>query len=219
MHDKYRLVGPVYDWLSAFYSGKSIHRCKVAMLDRLKPGDKVLFAGAGHGMDAVHAACLGADVTVVDLSETMLRRFEANVAKASEAHGRRLSIRSVHGDILRFKEKEHYDMVVANFFLNVFDESTMVHVLRHLISLGRPGAHIVVGDFAYPKGNPIARIFKTAYWYGAVLFFWLFAGNAVHRIYNYPAWMQSLGLEVREMKHYRLLLLDCYWSVLGNKPG
>jgi hypothetical protein len=23
--DKYKLVGPIYDWLSAFYSGKSIH--------------------------------------------------------------------------------------------------------------------------------------------------------------------------------------------------
>jgi demethylphylloquinol methyltransferase len=218
MHDKYRLVGPIYDWLSAFYSGKSIHHCKVAMLDRLKPGDKVLFAGAGHGMDAVHAARMGADVTVVELSETMLKSFEANIARASEEHGVQLKVRSIHGDILRFKESERYDMVVANFFLNVFDESTMVQVLQHLITLGKPGAHIVVGDFAYPKGNLLSRLAKTAYWYGAVLFFWLFAGNAVHRIYNYPAWMQSLGIQVLEKKHYRLGLMDCYWSVLGSKP-
>lgn len=215
MKDKYKLVGPVYDWLSAVYSGKSIHHCKVAMLDKLKPGDKVLFAGVGHGMDAVHAARLGADVTVVDLSETMLRNFQRNLDK----EGIQVRIRQLHSDIMKVREFEKYDMVVANFFLNVFDEEMMHRVLEHLIRLGKPGAHVVVGDFAYPTGNILSRLFKKAYWYGAVLFFWAFAGNAVHKIYNYPESMQKLGLHVREKKHYRLLLLNCYWSVLGTKPA
>lgn len=215
MKDKYKLVGPLYDWLSALYSGKSIHRCKVAMLDKLKPGDKVLFAGVGHGKDAVHAARLGAEVTVVDLSETMLRNFQRNLEKEDID----MRIRQLHSDIMLVREWEKYDMVVANFFLNVFDEHMMHRVLEHLIRLGKPGAHVVVGDFAYPTGHILSRCAKKAYWYGAVLFFWMFAGNAVHRIYNYPESMQKLGLHVREQKHYRMLLLNCYWSVLGTKPA
>lgn len=215
MKDKYKLVGPIYDWLSDFYSGKSIHHCKVAMLDKLKPGDKVLFAGVGHGKDAVYAAKLGADVTVVDLSETMLRNFQRNLEK----EGVKVRIRQLHSDIMKVREAEKYDMVVANFFLNVFDEEMMHRVLEHLIRLGKPGAHVVVGDFAYPTGNVLSRLVKKAYWYGAVLFFWMFAGNAVHKIYNYPESMQKLGLQVREKKHYRLMLLNCYWSVLGTKPA
>ncbi|RZI44523.1 class I SAM-dependent methyltransferase [Herbaspirillum sp. HC18] len=214
MKDKYKLVGPIYDWLSAFYSGKSIHKCKIAMLDRLKPGDKVLFAGAGHGMDAVHAARLGAEVTVVDLSETMLRNFQRKLEK----EGIDVPIRRLHSDIMKVREYEKYDMVVANFFLNVFDEQMMHRVLEHLIRLGKPGAHVVVGDFAYPTGNILSRMLKTTYWYGAVLFFWAFAGNAVHKIYNYPESMQKLGLHIHEKRHYRLLLLNAYWSVLGRKP-
>lgn len=215
MRDKYKLVGPIYDWLSAVYSGKSIHHCKVAMLDRLKPGDKVLFAGVGHGMDAVHAAKLGAEVTVVDLSETMLKKFQANLDK----EGITIKIRQLHSDIMKVEEVEKYDMVVANFFLNVFKEDMMVSVLEHLIRLGKPGAHVVVGDFSYPTGNIFSRALKIAYWYGAVLFFWMFAGNAVHNIYNYPESMKRLGLHIREQKHFRLMLLNCYWSVLGRKPA
>lgn len=215
MKDKYKLVGPIYDWLSALYSGKSIHHCKVAMLDRLKPGDKVLFAGVGHGKDAVYAAKLGADVTVVDLSETMLKKFQANLDK----EGITVKIRQLHSDIMKVREFERYDMVVANFFLNVFHEDMMVRVLEHLIRLGKPGAHVVVGDFSFPTGNIFSRAAKTLYWYGAVAFFWLFAGNAFHNIYNYPEWMKKLGLHVHEQKHYRLLLLNCYWSVLGKKPA
>ncbi|MGE5622482.1 MAG: class I SAM-dependent methyltransferase [Bacillota bacterium] len=215
MKDKYKIVGPIYDLLSAVYSGNSIHHCKVAMLEHLKPGDKVLFAGVGHGRDAVHAAKLGANVTVVDLSETMLRNFQRNLEK----EGVNVKIRQVHSDILKVEEYEQYDMVVANFFLNVFSEDMMVRVLQHLIKLGKPGAHVVVGDFSYPTGNIFSRAFKIVYWYCAVLFFWLFAGNAVHNIYNYPESMRRLGLHIREQKHFRLLMLNCYWSVLGKKPA
>ena len=77
--DKYRIVGPAYDFLSNLYSGRSIHHCKVAMIntDKIRKGDRILFAGVGHGLDAVRAAEIGANVTVVDLSETMLETIPA----------------------------------------------------------------------------------------------------------------------------------------------
>ena len=45
--DKYRIIGPLYDFLSNLYSGRSIHHCKIAMInkDNIKKGDRVLFAG------------------------------------------------------------------------------------------------------------------------------------------------------------------------------
>jgi demethylmenaquinone methyltransferase/2-methoxy-6-polyprenyl-1,4-benzoquinol methylase len=181
----------------------------------LRPGDRVLFAGVGHGRDAVHAARLGADVTVVDLSATMLKKFQANL----DREGSTLRIRQAHSDIMQVEEFEQYDMVVANFFLNVFSRDMMLRVLAHLIRLGRPGAHIVVADFSFPAGNVLSRVFKTLYWYGAVGFFRLFAGNAFHNIYNDREWMKKSGLQVSEQKHYKLLLLDCYWSVPGRKPA
>ncbi|NWN92574.1 class I SAM-dependent methyltransferase [Marinobacter adhaerens] len=217
MRDRYRYIGPVYDFLSNLYSGKNIHRCKVAMLDleTVKPGDRILFAGVGHGRDALRAAELGADVTVVDLSETMLRKFR----EAHEAEAPHLNIRHVHSDIMKVAELGQYDMVVANFFLNVFDEAMMEQVLEHLIHLGKADARIVVGDFCYPTGNIFSRAFKKLHWYTAVFTFWLFANNAFHKIYNYPEHMRRLGLEVTEKKHFKLLNMDCYWSILGRKQA
>jgi demethylmenaquinone methyltransferase/2-methoxy-6-polyprenyl-1,4-benzoquinol methylase len=145
----------------------------------------------------------------------MLKKFQANLAK----EGVEVTIRQVHSDIMLVEEYERYDMVVANFFLNVFHEDMMVKVLQHLISLGKPGARVVVGDFSFPTGNVLSRLAKTLYWYGAVGFFWLFAGNAFHDIYNYPEWMKKLGLRIQEQKHYKLLLLNCYWSVMAEKPA
>ncbi len=215
--DKYRIVGPAYDFLSNLYSGRSIHRCKIAMItpDNIRKGDRILFAGVGHGRDAMRAAELGAHVTVVDLSETMLKQFRQNLKQTNA----KLKIRQVHSDIMAFKELQKYDMVVANFFLNVFNREMMSSVLAQLIQLGKPGAKIVVGDFSYPSGNIVSRAFKVLYWYGAVIFFWLLARNALHNIYNYPEYMERLGLEIKEKKYYKLGIVNCYWSVLGQKPA
>jgi len=217
MHDKYKYIGPVYDFLSNLYSGRSIHRCKTAMLDleTITPGARILFAGVGHGRDAIRAAELGAEVTVVDLSETMLRKF----AQAQEAQAPHLNIRRIHSDILKVEEFGQYDMVIANFFLNVFDEDMMVRVLEHLIQLGKADAQVVVGDFSYPSGNLVARLFKKGYWYLAVFIFWLLANNAFHKIYNYPDHMQRLGLKITRQKHFKLLNMNCYWSILGQKQA
>ena len=215
--DKYRIVGPLYDFLSNLYSGRSIHHCKIAMInkDNVKKGDRILFAGVGHGLDAIQAAELGANVTVVDISETMLNQFRQKLKKNNP----KLKIRQIHSDILEFNEFKKYDMVVANFFLNVFYQDMMTRVLEQLVRLGKPGAKIVVGDFSYPTGNIFSRAFKVIYWYGAVLFFWLFARNAVHNIYNYPEFMENAGLVIKEKKYYKLGIINCYWSVLGEKSA
>ncbi len=217
MKDRYKFIGPAYDFLSSIYGGESIHNCKRAMLEaeNVKPGDKILIAGVGHGKDAIRAAELGADVTVVDLSETMLRKFQEAVDK----HPDNLTIRQVHSDILKFEEFDQYDMVIANFFLNVFSETMMKEILRHLMKCAKPNAHVVVGDFEYPSGGIINRTLQKAYWYGAVTIFWAVANNAVHNIYNYPEVMKELGLTIKDKKQFSFLGLDCYWSIMGQKQA
>src|SRR5690606_13064467 len=68
--DKNKVIGPNYNLRSTLNNGRSIPTFIVPMLipQHLQPGDRILFAGVGHGKDAIHAAELGAQVTVFDLS-------------------------------------------------------------------------------------------------------------------------------------------------------
>jgi demethylmenaquinone methyltransferase/2-methoxy-6-polyprenyl-1,4-benzoquinol methylase len=183
MQDRYRFMGHVYDLVGTLYSARLIPRCKVAMIDRVRPGDRVLFAGAGHGKDAIQAADAGARVTVVDLSATRLRQFEKNTRNRSPA----CPIRRLHSDIMAVDEYDTFDFVFANFFLNVFKEDRMAAVLEHLNRLVKTGGHLVVGDFALPHGCPITRWLQKLHWYVAVMPFYLMTGNALHPVYDYPA--------------------------------
>ncbi|QSP95097.1 methyltransferase domain-containing protein [Marinobacter salinisoli] len=213
--DKYWLMGPVYDALSWVFAGNSIYQCKCSMLNEpwLKPGDRVLFAGVGHGKEAIYAAERGAKVTVVDLSEAMLSKFRDAVAKT----GKDLDVRIIHADIFKVEEFGEYDMVTGNFFFNLFPREMIPEVLDHLKKLARKDGYIVISDFAYPQGNPLAKLFKNAYWYTAILIFWATTGAAIHPVYDYRHYMVQAGLKMRDLKHTPFLGINAYTSMLGQR--
>ncbi|MFY0642569.1 MAG: class I SAM-dependent methyltransferase [Bermanella sp.] len=213
MADKYKIIGPVYDFLSTIYSGRQIHKCKTAMNVDLKADDKILFAGVGHGRDAIDAAEKGAQVTVVDLSATMLKNVEKNLKGKNFKH----PIRLVHSDILAFDEVGEYDQVVANFFLNVFPEDFMATVMKHLGTLVKADGHFVIGDFHYPTGNVLTKAFQNAYWYIAVGIFTIFAKNAFHKIYNYPQHLENMGFSIEKKQSFNVLLIPSLWSMKASR--
>lgn len=214
MGDPYRFMGHIYDFLSNLYSGLRIPRCKAAMLDKVQPDDRVLFAGVGHGKEAIRAAEKGARVTVVDFSETMLDKFEKNIAGRVFKH----PVEKICKDILAVSaDSAKYDFVFANFFLNVFSRNHMDRVVSHLSDLLRENGCMVVGDFCYPNGNAFERICQNLNWYIGVTPFFLTTQNAFHKIYNYPLYLKKNGLTVECIRHFTIFGQRCYWSVMARK--
>ena len=109
MRDKYWLAGHFYEVTTS----AAVKRCRVAMLDYLQPGEKCLFAGVGHGGDAIYAAQRGAEVTVVDMSQTMLGKFQHNLDTLQQTNETPLAVTQVQRDILEVADYAQYDMVVA----------------------------------------------------------------------------------------------------------
>jgi len=217
MLDKYKLVGHSYDFLSKLYSGNAIINCKLSMLNERTIGrdSKVLFAGAGQGRDVLRAAELGANVTMVDISPTMIKKF--NQLRAAHPENKQLKIQTVLGDILKQEDFGTYDMVVSNFFLNVFDEDKMNTLLTHLLKLCRQSGHIVIGDFCPPKGSFLQKTVQQVYWYSAATAFFAIAGNAIHTIYDYRTILKNKGLEVKDEIFFPFLGQNFYHSIIAKK--
>ena len=213
MNDRYRIIGPLYDFLATIFSFGQIDKCKCGMHDRIRPDMKVLFAGVGQGIDAIEAASLGANVTVVDLSATMLTVFRKRIQGKYFIH----PIRIVHSDIFKFEEYDQYDMVYANFFLNVFPKDVVLRLEEHLSKLARSGGHVVVGDFSLPSGGPVARLVQNIYWYIADVIFYVMARNALHPVYDYPEHLKRLGLEIEDIRYFRFLFDERYYSILARR--
>jgi demethylmenaquinone methyltransferase/2-methoxy-6-polyprenyl-1,4-benzoquinol methylase len=214
MKDHYKWMGHIYDLLGDFYSGRQITYCKEAMIERIRQGEDVLFAGVGHGKEAIKAAEKGARVTVVDLSETMLSKFN----KGLNPDRIQYPVRQIHDNIFNLPTDKKYDYVFANFFLNVFKREPMDLVVKHLTDLTKPGGFVVVGDFAFPNGSFAARVFQRIYWYIGVTPFFLITHNAFHNIYNYPEYLKKHGLEIVAIRYFTLFHINSYWSILAQKP-
>jgi len=213
MKDGYRLVGFQYELTGYLYSLGRIPRCKSAMLKHLRPGDTVLVAGVGHGTEAIEASGLGAEVTAVDLSETMLKHFRRRIEKENPPK----EIRVIHDDIFNVKDTGAYDMVIANFFLNVFSETRVVEVANHLGSLVKPGGHFVVGEFVLPGKTGWQSLVQRMNWYFAITFYSATTEAVFHPVWNYPALVEGSGCTIEEIEYFRILGVDLYWSIRGRK--
>lgn len=212
MKDGYKLVGFQYELTGNIYSLGRIPRCKTAMLKHLKPGQKVLVAGVGHGTEAIEASKLGADVTAVDLSETMLKHFRKRIAHENPPR----EIRVVHDDIFNIKEPGQYDMVISNFFLNVFNETRVKEVAGHLGTLVKPDGYFVVGEFVLPTTG-LHGLIQRLNWYFAITFYSSTTEAVFHPVWNYPGLVEGAGFKIQDIEYFKIAGVNMYWSILGKK--
>lgn len=214
MKDGYWLVGFQYEFTGTLYSLGQIPRCKNAQLKHLKPGDKVLVAGVGHGTEAIEASRLGADVTAVDLSATMLKHFGKRIEK--EKPPRPITV--IHDDIFNIRDTGKYDMVISNFFLNVFNKTRVVEVANHLGTLVRPGGYFVCGEFVLPEPAGWRSHVQRLNWYVAISIYSSTTEAVFHPVWNYPALVAGSGCPIEEIEYFKLFGVNLYWSIRGRKP-
>ena len=217
MLDKYKLIGHSYDFLSKIYSGNAILDCKFSMLNEknITQNTRVLFAGAGQGRDVLKAAELGAEVTMVDISPTMMNKF--NHLRSTHPKNEDLNIHTVLGDILKQESYGEYDIVIANFFLNVFEEDKMKTLLNHILKLCKSQGKIIIGDFCPPKGGVLKKATQKIYWYSAATAFFAIAGNAIHTIYDYRKLLEHKGLKIKDEQFFSVLGQNFYHSIIAEK--
>jgi ubiquinone/menaquinone biosynthesis C-methylase UbiE len=201
----YDRVAWCYEWIAELYSFGAIARAKAAQTKALQPGQSVLYVGVGAGEDAVLAAERGASLTCLDLSGAMLARLSARL------EARSLKAELLEGDILDYAPGDTYDVVVANFVLNVFSEATVAVVLKHLATLLAPGGKILIADFAPPSKSAAGRALYATYYRPINWAAWMLRLCALHPIYNYPDYFEDAGLTLAVRSPFAL------WR--GGKSG
>ena len=194
------LLARFYEAASWLYSAGQIQRAKAAQLPLVASGTSVLYLGVGAGEDAVQAARRGARVTCVDLSAAMLDRLAAKLAREN------LAATLIHGDAFAHQSPAGYDVVAANFFLNMFVESDMVRMLRHAATLVRPGGRLLIADVAPPlRPSLAARAVYHAYLDPGKLLACAAGLLRWHPNYDYRDYLAGTGLSVESVAWFRPL--------------
>ena len=211
----YDRVAGTYEFASRVFSGGKIPASKNAELEYLNPGDAVLYLGVGAGEDAVPAAEKDCRVTCIDLSAGMIDRLRRKL------NAKDLDAELIVGDAFEHDRPGHYDAVCANYFLNVFKRDGMRAMLRHAVSLIRPGGYLLIADVSPPRGSLPARAFNRAYAKSAMVPFWLARLVPWHENYDYAAVCREEGLEVVKEVPFRFAKVGpvTFHTVVVRKPA
>lgn len=200
----YEAVALFYEPLAHAFSLGWIRAAKASQISELGPGSRVLYVGCGAGEDAVLAAKVGARVTCVDLSSSMLDRSRWRITQAG------FEAEFMLCDVMDYRPTELYDAVAANFFLNIFPEPVMVHALAHLATLVKPGGKLLMADFAPFRGNAVQRMAEAVYYGIANVFFWILQLMPLHTVYDYSQYLPGLGFELSSAKDFGISSLGLY---------
>lgn len=206
----YDRVAPFYDRLRWCYGLGQMEACSEASAALAAPGTRVLLAGCGTAREAQALVKRGAYVSLLDRSAAMLQRARTRLAVPPEANSESAfsvsdpaRLRFVHADIEDLDLSTQFDGIVANFFLNVFDDQRMPRVLEKLVQLVVPGGWLAIGDFAPLRGGRVRRGLQwTHHALPMAAFGWL-TGNPLHRVHDYRAALSGLEATVERAQRFR----------------
>jgi demethylmenaquinone methyltransferase/2-methoxy-6-polyprenyl-1,4-benzoquinol methylase len=193
------LLSGVYELGSWVYSAGSIQSSKAVQSQWLKAGAKVLYLGVGAGEDALCAAKAGCRTTCLDLSPQMLGRLASKLRRANA------EAELICGDALDHVRPEHYDVVAANYFLNMFTEAPLRRMLRHAAELVRPGGRLLIADVAPPPPGRAAAALYRLYLDPGKIAAWAAGLLAWHPNYDYLEMLAGTGLELEQRQEFRPL--------------
>lgn len=212
-----------YEASANIYSTGQIKAAKLSQLKYLSPGQSILYLGVGAGEDAIRAARAGLHVTCIDISQGMLDRVQRKLDREN------LQAELICVNAFEHQRLGHYDAVATNFFLNCFKKPAMQEMLRHAVSLVKPGGRFFVADVSPPQGNILERGFNVAYSKWAMSLFWMMKLVPWHENFDYANELRTLGIEVNAVENFRLakagpilftsISATCPGSAEGARPG
>lgn len=134
-------LAPFYDKLTRFVFGKSMIEAQTVFFDRVQSKDRVLILGGGTGWILVELLKQRPDCEVwyVDSSMRM-------IAMAKEKCGIHANVHFIVGTEQQLPVIK-FDLVIMNFFLDLFTEDHIVPLLKRVRLVTKPRGLWVVTDF------------------------------------------------------------------------
>ena len=186
-----------YEKSAKIYSTNQIRASKRYQLQYIEPGQTVLYLGAGAGEDAVMAAKHGAKVTCIDISQGMLDQVQKKLDQEN------LSAELICVNAFDHDRIGHYDVVAANYFLNVFRRADMAKMMTHTAKFVREGGKYLIADVSRSRGNLLAQAFNIFYLKLGMGTYWLMGMVPWHENYDYPAFFNEAGLTYEHTEYFR----------------
>ncbi|WP_323755719.1 class I SAM-dependent methyltransferase [Roseivirga sp.] len=142
MKNNFNLIAPVYDGLAKVVFGKKLKQIQIQFLPLIPENASVLIMGGGTGwiINELFNTGFKGKLTYVEASEKMISLSRRNSAFND-------SIDFIHGEENAIPIDHKYDVIITNFFLDVFSEPRLDQVMSTLSGKLHNGGMWICSDF------------------------------------------------------------------------
>tara|TARA_R110001592_G_scaffold299603_1_gene570659 strand:+ start:3163 stop:3777 length:615 start_codon:yes stop_codon:yes gene_type:complete len=149
--NNFNLIAPVYDGLAKVIFGKKLRKVQTQFLPLILEDASVLIMGGGTGwiINELFNTGFKGRLTYVEASEKMISLSKKNSAFSN-------SVDFIHGEESTLPTGRKYDVIITNFFLDVFSEPRLDQVITTLSEKLNKGGLWICSDF-YDTGKASHR--------------------------------------------------------------
>ncbi len=181
-----------YDTLAKLYSLGAISRVKSCQTQWVQRGQRMLAVGVGSGEELPAFLERGVVLTCLEPAAGMRRRLQSRVGKAAFE-----DFELCHDNLLDYSAAP-YDVISANFFLNLYDGPALEKATRHLHGLLKPGGVLLVADFAPYAGHRCKSWLRRVYYRLPQICFSLLGLAQWHPLFHYEQLFEAWGFRLEE---------------------
>jgi ubiquinone/menaquinone biosynthesis C-methylase UbiE len=183
--NRFNRIAKLYDPLASIVFGRSLHNAQLVFLDRISPQANVLILGGGTGkiLNDLLRANAKAHIYYIEASSSMIELARKNVNKFHT------QVHFIHGTENAIPQGIQFDVVITNFFLDMFSSSAIENVIRQVVKPLKNDAIWIVTDFIYSK-----KIWHRMLLHAMYLFFRNFCGIEAKQLPDWENHLKRAGL-------------------------
>jgi tRNA (cmo5U34)-methyltransferase len=195
-------VAPHFKRLEKIVFNNQMQQCRTAHLAALPGLKKVALVGEGDGEFLIellkHCDCeqihyIDSSQTMMELARKRLQEYSSEALNRVEFFQRDLLTESMPG--------QGYDLVVTNFFLDVFNEQSLIESISKVADSCQGGAIWLYADFQI-SGSKLQQI-RAIMWLNLMyLFFRIVARIQTRALLDPSAILEKKGFQLKAMSEF-----------------
>ena len=190
-----------YDWMSWLYFFDVLTRSQTHFIEKIKEPESILILGGGTGKFLLRFVRQfpNAKIDCVDISCKMLQISERRLIKKKISSQ---NIQFVCKDFFEFASKKNYDLVVCNFFLDVFETEKLARAIDQIKSISKPKSRLYFTDFSTKTNFILKKLFYKINLWILMRFFNLTCGLGLKSLSDLEKELKTRGFSTLRKKKF-----------------
>lgn len=190
MRASFDRVTSFYDILARIVFFGNVRRSQLIHLNRVTSANNILVLGGGTGwiIKEIYKIHPQVKIVYVESSERMIQKSRQHIDTTKEA-----IIQFHQVNFQEFESDDEFDVVLANYFLDVFNPGNLTLCIKKIMQLMKPEGRLIVTDFQ-DVPNWYLKVWQRPLLWLMHRFFRVLCGLESHKLQNIHAELEQAGL-------------------------